>query len=40
VVILNRGLTRGDEFATLKLDAGCSETLQALAAVLARSRRP
>jgi NAD-dependent SIR2 family protein deacetylase len=40
VVILNRGLTRGDEFATVKLDAGCSETLQALAALLSRGRRP
>jgi NAD-dependent SIR2 family protein deacetylase len=34
VVIINRGPTRGDECATLKLDAGCSETLQALAAAL------
>ncbi|MGW0040423.1 NAD-dependent protein deacetylase [Rhodococcus sp. NPDC003348] len=30
VAIVNRGTTRGDEFATLKLDAGCSETLAAL----------
>ncbi|SEL66352.1 Sir2 family NAD-dependent protein deacetylase [Rhodococcus maanshanensis] len=30
VVIVNRGPTRGDEFATLKLDAGCSEVLTAL----------
>jgi NAD-dependent SIR2 family protein deacetylase len=31
VVILNRGATRGDGVATVKLDAGCSETLAALA---------
>ncbi|GAB3685088.1 NAD-dependent protein deacetylase [Angustibacter aerolatus] len=30
VVIVNRGATRGDPLATLKLDAGCSETLTAL----------
>jgi NAD-dependent SIR2 family protein deacetylase len=34
VVIINRGPTRGDEFATLKVDGGCSETLTALAAAL------
>lgn len=34
VVIINRGTTRGDEFATVKLDAGCSETLSALLAGL------
>ncbi len=27
-VIINRGPTRGDELATIKLDAGCSPTLQ------------
>jgi NAD-dependent SIR2 family protein deacetylase len=32
VVIVNRGSTRGDDLATLKLDAGCSEFLTALAA--------
>jgi NAD-dependent SIR2 family protein deacetylase len=32
VVILNRGRTRGDELATVKLDTGCSETLSTLAA--------
>jgi NAD-dependent SIR2 family protein deacetylase len=31
VVILNRGTTRGDDLATVKLDAGCSETLTWLA---------
>ena len=31
VVIVNRGVTRGDELATLKIDGGCSETLAALA---------
>lgn len=30
VVIINRGPTRGDEFATVKIDAGCSETLAEL----------
>ena len=32
VVIVNRGRTRGDRFADLRIDAGCSETLAALAA--------
>ncbi|WP_344020231.1 NAD-dependent protein deacetylase [Pseudonocardia kongjuensis] len=32
VVIVNRGATRGDELATVRVDAGCSETLTALAA--------
>ncbi|RZL23488.1 MAG: NAD-dependent protein deacetylase [Rhodococcus sp. (in: high G+C Gram-positive bacteria)] len=32
VAIVNRGLTRGDEFAALKLDIGCTEALSALAA--------
>ena len=31
VVIVNRGSTRGDHLADLKLDAGCAETLGALA---------
>jgi len=31
VVILNRGATRGDDLATVRLDAGCSETLTWLA---------
>jgi NAD-dependent SIR2 family protein deacetylase len=31
VVIVNRGATRGDALATVKLDAGCSEFLTALA---------
>ncbi|MCQ4118797.1 NAD-dependent protein deacetylase [Rhodococcus tibetensis] len=30
IVIVNRGSTRGDEFATLTLEAGCSEALLAL----------
>ena len=34
VVIINRGPTRGDEFATLKLEAGCSEAVGGLAAAL------
>ncbi|MRK00055.1 NAD-dependent protein deacetylase [Aeromicrobium sp. S22] len=29
VAIVNRGATRGDDLATLKLDAGCAETLSA-----------
>lgn len=35
VVIVNRGTTRGDEFAAVTLDAGCSEVLTALADTLA-----
>jgi NAD-dependent SIR2 family protein deacetylase len=31
VVIVNRGTTRGDELATVKVDAGCSQTLARLA---------
>jgi NAD-dependent SIR2 family protein deacetylase len=31
VVIVNRGTTRGDEFAAVRLDAGCSDVLTALA---------
>jgi NAD-dependent deacetylase len=38
VVIINRGPTRGDGLATLKLDAGCSESLTALSDLL-RTRR-
>jgi NAD-dependent SIR2 family protein deacetylase len=30
VVIVNRGATRGDAYASVKLDAGCAETLGAL----------
>lgn len=30
VVIVNRGQTRGDDLADVKLDAGCTQTLQAL----------
>ncbi|WP_277829425.1 Sir2 family NAD-dependent protein deacetylase [Speluncibacter jeojiensis] len=32
IVIVNRGVTRGDDLADLKIDAGCSEVLTALAA--------
>jgi NAD-dependent SIR2 family protein deacetylase len=35
VVIVNRGVTRGDDVADLRIDAGTSETLTALAARLA-----
>lgn len=31
VVVVNRGVTRGDDLATYKLDAGCSEFLSLLA---------
>jgi NAD-dependent SIR2 family protein deacetylase len=34
VVIINRGPTRGDDLATLKIDNGCSETLAELRASL------
>lgn len=34
VAIVNRGATRGDDMATLRLDAGTSETLSALASML------
>lgn len=34
VVIINRGLTRGDDLASLKIDGGCSETLAELRATL------
>ena len=30
VVIVNRGATRGDDLATVKIDGGCAETLSAL----------
>jgi NAD-dependent SIR2 family protein deacetylase len=30
VAIVNRGATRGDEFATLKISAGCSDVLTAI----------
>ena len=34
VVIINRGPTRGDDLASLKIDGGCSETLTELRATL------
>jgi len=37
VVIVNRGATRGDPLADVRIDAGCSETLTALAAALSGS---
>ena len=36
VVIVNRGATRGDPLATVKVDAGCSETLSAVLEALLR----
>jgi NAD-dependent SIR2 family protein deacetylase len=37
VVVVNRGATRGDDLATVRLEAGCSEFLEALARVRCRS---
>jgi NAD-dependent SIR2 family protein deacetylase len=34
IVIINRGVTRADQRATVKIDAGTSEVLQALADAL------
>lgn len=34
IVIVNRGATRGDDLATVRLDAGCSQTLTALESAL------
>jgi len=34
IVIVNRGITRGDPLATCRVDAGCSPTLEALADAL------
>jgi NAD-dependent SIR2 family protein deacetylase len=34
IVIVTRGTTRADDLATLKIDAGCSETLTELAAAI------
>ena len=34
VVIVNQGPTRGDDFATVKIDAGCSPVLTHLAKTL------
>lgn len=31
VIIINRGPTRGDEFATLRIEGGCSEVLRSVA---------
>jgi len=38
VVIVNRGTTRGDDLADVRVDAGCAETLAAFATVTSRSR--
>ncbi|MGV9822131.1 NAD-dependent protein deacetylase [Nocardia xishanensis] len=40
VVIINRGPTRGDDLATLRIDAGCSEILKALAGHYANAVAP
>jgi hypothetical protein len=34
VVIINRGPTRGDDLATVKIDSGCSETLSEIRTAL------
>jgi NAD-dependent SIR2 family protein deacetylase len=39
VVIVNRGSTRGDDLATVKMDVGCSEFLTALAAARGAAER-
>ncbi|MEZ0053586.1 NAD-dependent SIR2 family protein deacetylase [Mycobacterium sp. MAA66] len=38
IVIINRGQTRGDEQATIKINSGCSETLTLLATEIAQNR--
>ncbi|VBA40832.1 NAD-dependent protein deacetylase [Mycobacterium attenuatum] len=38
IAVVNRGPTRGDDAARLKIDGGCSETLTGLAAELATGR--
>lgn len=38
VVIVNRGRTRGDDQATIKIDGGCSETLALLVSELTQNR--
>jgi len=40
VVIINRGRTRGDDLATVKVEAGTSESLQALSAELPEPAAP
>jgi hypothetical protein len=40
VVIVNRGTTRGDDLATVKVDAGCSEFLTALVGVRGSGELP
>lgn len=39
IVIINRGITKGDARATVKLDAGATQTLEAIAPRLIRSAR-
>ena len=39
VAIVNRGPTRGDDLATVKVDAGCSPVLALLAGELTAGRR-
>ena len=38
VVIVNRGATRGDDLADVRVDAGCAETLSGWAGAMSRSR--
>ena len=34
IIVVNRGITKGDSRAAVKIDAGTSETLAAMAAAL------
>jgi NAD-dependent SIR2 family protein deacetylase len=40
IAIVNRGPTRGDDLATLRVDAGCTPVLAGLAAEVGRGARP
>ena len=40
IVIVNRGATRGDALATVRIDAGCGPALERLTQVLAGARQP
>jgi len=40
IAIVNRGRTRGDDLATVKVDGGCSELLALLASELAGALSP
>ena len=40
IVIVNRGITRGDPLATYRVDAGCTPTLEAFAGLLTTPIQP